>query len=161
MVKGSKLVEGYSMEKMRWLTLMIFVFLLIPLVLSEKIIVPKGIVPRNDSLLDFPIITQDDVDTAKRVARTNQTPENVSLAQYMEGNETRIAWNITFGDPVNKEVLIDAVSGKVLSVRSIGLKEKLLGQIKTLLKDKVFIGFLSFLVVCWIILKLKKRRVNE
>jgi hypothetical protein len=64
-------------------------------------------------------------DIAKDVSGANGNPEQSNLIGYMSkgGTEEIPVWNITFGKPDNKEVLIDAYKGEVISVKSIEKKE--------------------------------------
>jgi hypothetical protein len=64
-------------------------------------------------------------DIAKDVASVNGNPQQSNLIGFMpkDGTEEIPVWNITFGPPDNKEVLIDAFKGEVISVKSIEKKE--------------------------------------
>ena len=71
----------------------------------------------KDFLLDIPITKEVADELTKNLTGSNREPEQSSLILYedVEKGQSVIAWNFTFKD---KEVLIDATSGKLIHVKT-------------------------------------------
>jgi len=100
-----------------------------------------------DVLLDIPMKEDDAVEKAQKGIQSSKEPEKSTLQMYPVETETgdienRLVWNVTFGDPENKEVLVDAMKGTILSVKST--KETIpLG----LLRHPIFLIIIAFVVL--------------
>ena len=97
----------------------IIFLLLIPLVIAQENVTPisKEEAERiaKDFLLDTPIPNQVATELAKDYAGSNENPTESNLVIInSKKEETLIAWNFSFK---NKEVLIDATSGKLIRVK--------------------------------------------
>lgn len=101
------------------ISLPIIFLLLIPLVIAQENATPisKEEAERiaKDFLLDTPIPNQVATELAKDYAGSNENPTESNLVIInSKKDETLIAWNFTFKD---KEVLLDATSGKLIRVK--------------------------------------------
>ncbi len=165
MALGTKFVKGNRVEKMKIVMIIFTIYLcFLPIrSISAQVSVPSATEEeigkiKKDLLLDIPISDVRAVERAKQELGVTQDPAGVSLISYTERNESRLAWDITFDDPINKEVLIDVINGNVLSVKSITFEERLKSRIFEMLKDRFLIVCLTFLIVCLMIIKLMKRK---
>ncbi|MDI6825583.1 MAG: hypothetical protein QMD36_00060 [Candidatus Aenigmarchaeota archaeon] len=68
----------------------------------------------RDFLLDIPIPSEVATELAKNLTGTEKEPDESSLVLYSKKGEILLAWNFSFK---NKEVLIDATSGKLIHVK--------------------------------------------
>ena len=138
MVVGSKFIKDSCVGKMSPLLkksfLMIFVLFIVTPVFAqeeenisgipaEKLGIPIEIL-RRDPLRDIPILSDDAVELAQSGVGSTSNPKDSNLQVYTEtdetGNETSyLVWNITFGEPENKEVLVDANNGEIISIKII------------------------------------------
>lgn len=104
----------------------IVIFLLVnPLVFAQEVVPlteeqAKRIA--KDLLLDIPIANSRAIEAAQEEIHTDKQPILLALSIYPQPINSkvnyRLVWNLSFGDPDNKEVLVDAVGGDILSVRS-------------------------------------------
>lgn len=146
MVMGTKLVKADSMGKVidikkpiiigkgmifKKAVLVIFILLLMESVFAQKwapLTEEQIEKVAKDLLLDIPIQETQAIESAKEEIGTYGEPAKSLLGIYTEPNETegRLVWNMTFDEPDNKEVLVDAVTGEVLSVKTTIPKTKVL-----------------------------------
>jgi hypothetical protein len=117
-----------------------------------------------DPLLDIPPPGKSAIEKAKEWINTDQEPIQSTLGTYQEKNETGeteyiLVWNITFGEPENKEVLIDAETGEVLSVRST--RKTFLQKFSWIHLYEAIVVFV-FIAMCIYIVKvfIKRRKIE-
>lgn len=67
-----------------------------------------------------PVTKSDAVKTAQEGTGSDKEPSDANAIKDYPLNETdsRRVWNITFGQPENKEVIVDATTGEILSIKS-------------------------------------------
>jgi hypothetical protein len=113
----------------------------------------------NDPLRDIPMISEDAIESAQEVIGTTSSPEKSNLQDYAEKNETGgettyLVWNITFGYPDNKEVLVDATNGEIISIKSV---TKMYGPKNFYLISSMAIVILVILIVVFLIRRRKAK----
>jgi hypothetical protein len=67
-----------------------------------------------------PVTKTEAIKSAQEGIGGNQGPSDANLQEYsLNETEPKRVWNITFGQPENKEVLVDATTGEILSIKTI------------------------------------------
>lgn len=118
----------------------------------------------KDLLLDIPISNAQATKSAQKAIQAEQEPVGSSLYFYTMPNETkpRLAWNVSFGDPVNKEVFVDAMKGDVLSVKSTS-EPSIESIIQRVLQKPLYIASTLIASVCvlLVIIIIWRKRKNK
>lgn len=115
----------------------------------------------GDPLLDVPIPDDVAINEAQGGIQSSQEPKESNLQMYPVKTETgnienRLVWNVTFGEPENKEVIVDAKTGTVLSV--IEKKENITLGITRYPIFLIIIGIVVLMCIFLIIsIKIRKR----
>lgn len=113
----------------------------------------------------IPTISEEEAENiARGFLSIDEQPIDTSLNLLVEDNETKLVWNVLFGEPINKEVLINAKTGDVLGVNIVKLREKLLSKISQLYSLKLFLILFVlgiFSIVCYIIIKKSKKKKRK
>ena len=158
MAVGSEFVQNLSLERLKktvFLTFIVILFLYSSRVItSQNFSLPSekmGIV--NDPLLDFPILQNETIEKAKKVAKTQEEPTSVNLTMVEIDNRSVLSIEVFFDEPVNKIVYIDAINGTVLAVKSTKSSvEDFLGNVKFLIYPLVIV---LTLLICYFLRKRK------
>jgi hypothetical protein len=101
-------------------------------------------------------------DIAKEVSGANGNPQQSNLIGYMpkDGTEEIPVWNITFGEPNNKEVLIDAYKGEVISVKSIEKKENQIIELSVNYSKIIILIVVVLIGVSIFIIKKRRHKIE-
>jgi len=125
--------------------IIIFVFLN-PLVLAQVNMTPGSKEEAEniakDFLLDMPITNEKATELAKNLTNTDQEPEQSDIIIYHHKGKSILAWNFSFDD---KEVLIDATSGKLINVKM--KKLTLLGVVGNPIFIMISVVIFSFTII--------------
>jgi len=109
-----------------------------------------------------PPVTEDEAtESAKEGIGSNQEPSDVNLQEIpLNETESKRVWNITFGQPKNKEVIVDATTGEILSIRSISRFD--FNKILEFLKNPYSIIVIILIVIALVgIILYKKRKTSR
>lgn len=104
------------------------------------------------------------IESAKTETGSNSEVSSAELASKIQINGTTypIVWDIKFGSPDNKEVLIDAKTGKVLSTKEIGNVSKL--TIFSLFSNPLFLltsPIIAIIIIFVIFIFVKRMRSSK
>ena len=178
MVVGAKLVEGDCMGKMISISkkalLISLVFMIVSVYAQEENIseLPEGIPVEKlgisiedllkDPLRDVPILNEDAEEVAQSGIGSDQKPLESKLQVYTEKNETGegetyLVWNLTFGEPDYKEVLVDATNREIISIKSV---TKMRGLNNIYLISSMTIVILVILIVVFLIRRTKVKNAS-
>lgn len=119
----------------------------------------------NIAIIQGNIIGKDKAtESAEEDIETTKPPINAELMTNFKKDDAAypFVWKIEFGDPDNKEVLIDAKTGKVLSIKSVEESAESVNWNKLFSNSRIIaIFFVILIVVIIIVLILIKRKGRQ
>ena len=121
----------------------------------------------EDRLFDIKISDNQAIEIAKKALNSQQEPREVTLNIFSLESETGeseylFVWNVTFGDPENKEVLIDGSKGTILSIKfpTEIESQEYYQKIRPLgvLQNPIYLGLFSIIGILTVVLLLRVSR---
>jgi len=118
----------------------------------------------EDRIFDIKLSDIQAIELSKKALNTQQEPSEVTLNIFSMQPETSeleylFVWNITFSDPVNKEVLIDGSKGTILSIKfpTEIESQEYYQKIRPLgvLQSPIYLGLFSIIAILTVVLLLR------
>jgi len=108
-----------------------------------------------------PVTKNDAIESAKEGINSNQEPSDIIRQEYpINEEESKRVWNVTFGEPDNKEVIVDAETGEILSIRNTGSEFDLNKILEFFKKPYSIIAIILILIVLIGVIIYKRRKTS-
>ena len=110
-----------------------------------------------------PPVTEDEaIESAQEGTGINQEPSDVNIQEIpLNETESKRVSNITFGLPENKEVIVDATTGEILSIKSTASRFDLNKILELLKSPYSIVSIILILIVLIGVISFKKKKTSS